>query len=97
MKKGHMVMNITKVLARLRKGGPTASDGDRYLYRIKPAEANNDLIESRILGLATGKSVGEILSIITTGLTGIWVSYEYGRVNDAIKRLEYNGFIRVEK
>ena len=93
-------MNVVNTIARVLKGGKRTDEDeeDRLVIRLKEADYTNDRLERRIIELADGNSIAEILRRLTEGLDQVWVTWikKHYMSDEAIQRLEQRGFIRIE-
>lgn len=92
-------MNVVKALARALRSSQVAREDEEelFLFRLKEANYTNDHLERRIIELADGRPLTEILGALTEGLSRVWVTWIKKRVPEALQGLEQKGFIRVEK
>lgn len=91
-------MNVVSTLARVLRGNQMIPEDkeERFVIRLKEADKTNDRLEQRIIELANGSSVAEILCRLTEGLDQVWATWMKKHVPEAMQKLEQRGFIRVE-
>ncbi len=93
-------MNLANTLTRVLKGRKRTDEDeeDRFITRLKEVDDTNTGLERRIIELADGSSVAEILRRLTEGLDQVWATWikKHYMSDEAMQRLEQRGFIRVE-
>lgn len=91
-------MNVVSRLARALRGCEMLYKDaeERFVIRLKEADYTNDRLERRIIELADGCSVAEILRRLTEGLDQVWTTWIEKHAPGALQVLEQRGFIRIE-
>jgi len=90
-------MNVVR-LARVLIGGQMTDEHEeeRFVTRLKEVDYTNDRLERRIIEMADGNSVAEILLRLTEGLDQVWATWIKKHLREALQKLEQRGFIRIE-